>query len=163
MLGGGGGEVVYFTVIPIPYFLTFFRSGIPTSCYIYITRGLGCSQNTYPCGTSTGYSAARIDSASNTCSDQPTSKESSPTKEPVKRQDKAICTVCSCMAVSRSDRLYLYNNFLIAYCDCEAEEVGPNVTNTVKPLNKGHFGNNINSSLLSFVERLSSSRRFKMY
>ena len=35
--------------------------------------------------------------------------------------------------------------------------------NTVKPLNKGHFGNNSNSSLLSFVERLSSSRRFKMY
>ena len=34
---------------------------------------------------------------------------------------------------------------------------------TVKPLNKGHFGNNINSSLLSFVEGLSSSRRFKMY
>ena len=34
---------------------------------------------------------------------------------------------------------------------------------TVKPPNKGHFGNNINSSLLSFVERLSSSRRFKMY
>ena len=33
----------------------------------------------------------------------------------------------------------------------------------VKPPNKGHFGNNINSSLLSFVERLSSSRRFKMY
>ena len=34
---------------------------------------------------------------------------------------------------------------------------------TVKPPNKGHFGNNINLSLLSFVERLSSSRRFKMY
>ena len=34
---------------------------------------------------------------------------------------------------------------------------------TVKPPNKGHFGNNINSSLLSFVQRLSSSRRFKMY
>ena len=27
---------------------------------------------------------------------------------------------------------------------------------TVQPPNKGHFGNNINSSLLSFVERLSS-------
>ena len=34
---------------------------------------------------------------------------------------------------------------------------------TVKPPNKGHFGNNINSSLLSFVKRLSSSRRYKMY
>ena len=39
----------------------------------------------------------------------------------------------------------------------------PFVHTTVKPPNKGHFGNNINSSLLSFVERLSSSRRFKMY
>ena len=35
---------------------------------------------------------------------------------------------------------------------------------TVKPPNKGHFGNNIilNSSLLSFVERLSSSRGFNL-
>ena len=35
--------------------------------------------------------------------------------------------------------------------------------NTVEPLNKGHFGNNIISAVVSFVERLSSSRRFKMY
>ena len=34
---------------------------------------------------------------------------------------------------------------------------------TVEPPNKGHFGDNINSAVLSFVERLSSSRRFKMY
>lgn len=32
---------------------------------------------------------------------------------------------------------------------------------TVEPLNKGH--NNINSLILSFVERLSSSRRLSMY
>ena len=34
---------------------------------------------------------------------------------------------------------------------------------TVEPPNKGHFGDNINSADLSFVERLSSLRRFKMY
>jgi len=34
---------------------------------------------------------------------------------------------------------------------------------TVEPLNKGHFGNNINSAVMSFVERLFSSRRFKLY
>ena len=34
---------------------------------------------------------------------------------------------------------------------------------TVEPPNKGHFGNNINSAVLSLVERLSSSRRFTMY
>ena len=34
---------------------------------------------------------------------------------------------------------------------------------TVEPLNKGHFGDNINSADVSFVERLSSLRRFKMY
>ena len=33
----------------------------------------------------------------------------------------------------------------------------------LKPLNKGQIGDNINSAVLSFVERLSSSRRFKMY
>ena len=30
-------------------------------------------------------------------------------------------------------------------------------TTTVEPLNKGHVGDNINSFVLSFVERLSSS------
>jgi len=35
--------------------------------------------------------------------------------------------------------------------------------NSVKLLNKGHFGNSINSAVVSFVERLSSSWRFKMY
>ena len=34
---------------------------------------------------------------------------------------------------------------------------------TVEPPNKGHFGDNINSDVVSFVERLSSLRRFKMY
>ena len=34
---------------------------------------------------------------------------------------------------------------------------------TVKPLNKGHVGDNINLHALSLVERLSSSRRFKLY
>ena len=34
---------------------------------------------------------------------------------------------------------------------------------TVEPPNKGHLGDNINSAVLSFVERLFSSRRFKMY
>ena len=34
---------------------------------------------------------------------------------------------------------------------------------TVKPPNKGHVGDNINSAVVSFVERLSSLRRFKMY
>ena len=29
---------------------------------------------------------------------------------------------------------------------------------TVEPLNKGHFGDNINSAVLSFIERLSSFR-----
>ena len=33
----------------------------------------------------------------------------------------------------------------------------------VESPNKGHFGDNINSDVLSFVERLSSLRRFKMY
>ena len=35
----------------------------------------------------------------------------------------------------------------------------------VEPLNKGHVGDNINSAVVSFVyiERLSLSRRFKMY
>ena len=33
------------------------------------------------------------------------------------------------------------------------------IGDTVEPLNKGHFGDNINSLVLSFVERLSSSRR----
>ena len=34
---------------------------------------------------------------------------------------------------------------------------------TVEPPNKGHFGDNINSAVVSFVERLSSCRRVKMY
>ena len=34
---------------------------------------------------------------------------------------------------------------------------------TVKLPNKGHFGDNINSAVLSLVERLSPSRRFLMY
>ena len=33
---------------------------------------------------------------------------------------------------------------------------------TVNPPNKGHVGDNINSHALSLVERLSSSRRFKL-
>ena len=33
---------------------------------------------------------------------------------------------------------------------------------TVEPPNKGHFGNNINSAVLSLIEKLSSSRRFSM-
>ena len=33
----------------------------------------------------------------------------------------------------------------------------------MEPLNKGHFGDNINSGVVSFVESLSSRRRFKMY
>ena len=33
----------------------------------------------------------------------------------------------------------------------------------MEPPNKGHFGDNINSAVVSFVERLSSLRRFKMY
>ena len=37
------------------------------------------------------------------------------------------------------------------------------ITYTVEPPNKGHFGDNINSAVMSFVERLSSRRRFKMY
>ena len=37
------------------------------------------------------------------------------------------------------------------------------ILHTVEPPNKGHFGDNINSAFVSFVERLSSSRRFKMY
>ena len=35
--------------------------------------------------------------------------------------------------------------------------------NTVEFPNKGHFGDNINSAVSSFVERLLSSRRFSMY
>ena len=34
---------------------------------------------------------------------------------------------------------------------------------TVEPPNKGHFGDNINSAVVCFVERLSSSQRFKMH
>ena len=37
-----------------------------------------------------------------------------------------------------------------------------NISNTVEPPNNGHFGDNINSAVVSFVERLSSRRRFKM-
>ena len=33
---------------------------------------------------------------------------------------------------------------------------------TVEPPNKGHFGDNINSAVLSLIERLSSSGRFSM-
>ena len=36
-------------------------------------------------------------------------------------------------------------------------------TVTVEPVNKGHFGDNINSAVVSFVQRLSTSRRFQMY
>ena len=51
--------------------------------------------------------------------------------------------------------LYCWTN----YCDsliCD-------YISTVEPPNKGHFGDNINSAVVSFVERLSSLRRFKMY
>ena len=34
---------------------------------------------------------------------------------------------------------------------------------TVEPPNKGYFGKNINSVVMSFVERLSSSWRFKKH
>ena len=34
---------------------------------------------------------------------------------------------------------------------------------TVEPPNNGHVGDNNNSAVVSFVERLSSRRRFKMY
>ena len=34
---------------------------------------------------------------------------------------------------------------------------------TVNPLNKGHVRDNINSHAFSLVDRLSSSRRFKLY
>ena len=33
----------------------------------------------------------------------------------------------------------------------------------MEPSNKGHVGDNINSLVLSFVERLSSSRRLSVY
>ena len=36
------------------------------------------------------------------------------------------------------------------------------IIDTVKPLNKGHFGDNINSAVLSLVE-MSSSPRFLMH
>ena len=39
----------------------------------------------------------------------------------------------------------------------------PSIVLSVEPPNKGHFGDNINSAVVSFVERLSSSRRFKNY
>jgi len=47
----------------------------------------------------------------------------------------------------------------------EKEEWSPPYApqHTVKPLNKGCIGNNINSVFMSFVERLSSSQRFEMY
>ena len=37
------------------------------------------------------------------------------------------------------------------------------LTYTVKPPNKGHFGDNINSAVLSLVERFSPSQRFLMH
>ena len=37
------------------------------------------------------------------------------------------------------------------------------IRSAVEPLNKGHFGDNINSAVLFFMERLSSSQRFSMY
>ena len=40
---------------------------------------------------------------------------------------------------------------------------GTVLMNTFEPLNKGHLRNNINSAVVSFVERLSSSWRFKIY
>ena len=33
----------------------------------------------------------------------------------------------------------------------------------MKPLNRGHSWANVNSAVVSFVEGLSSSRRFEMY
>ena len=54
-------------------------------------------------------------------------------------------------------------HLLLAVLQATNAGVRPGNEATVEPPNKGHFGNNINSSLLSFVERLSSSRRFKMY
>ena len=40
---------------------------------------------------------------------------------------------------------------------------GGKLANTVGPPNKGHVGDNINSLVMSFVERLSSSQRFSIY
>ena len=37
------------------------------------------------------------------------------------------------------------------------------MSTTVEPPNKGPVGDNINSAVVPFVEKLSSSRRFKMY
>ena len=63
---------------------------------------------------------------------------------------------------------FLYTHHRSIYNTFRSEEVrqGLRVTNeiaTVEPPNKGHFGDTINSGVVSFVERLSSLRRFKMY
>ena len=39
---------------------------------------------------------------------------------------------------------------------------GKKQPDTVEPPKKGHFGDNINSAVSSFIERLSSSRRFSL-
>ena len=60
-------------------------------------------------------------------------------------------------------KLRLTVNFLPFICPIGFHKSQSENDCTVEPPNKGHFGDNINSAVVSFVEILSSRRRFKMY
>jgi len=63
-------------------------------------------------------------------------------------------TAEGCSAINNSNSYYSMTT--VQFCSNCSQS-------TVEPLNKGQFGNNINSAVVFFVERLSSSWRFKMY
>ena len=79
-------------------------------------------------------------------------------------------TPCSCIMITTIPRMYSHCARVCVGMGVggggeEKEEWSPPYApqHTVKPLNKGCIGNNINSAFMSFVERLSSSQRFEMY
>ena len=51
----------------------------------------------------------------------------------------------------------------IVLCVFSGRKHTERVWNTVKPLNKGHIGKSINSAVVSFAERLSSSQRVQLF
>ena len=59
--------------------------------------------------------------------------------------------------------MYLTTWYEVNLSECTCTKYLEYDSNTVEPPNKGHFGCNINSDVVSFVERLSSLRRFKKY
>jgi len=72
------------------------------------------------------------------------------------------CDVYSTSAVAIEDFFTHMTKYLSLICSTSGLQ--PCHINLVQSnLWQGHFGNNINSAVVSFVERLSFSRRFKMY